>query len=239
MSGTRHASHATLSPGRRVALVVLVVATVIAVAWKFWPRPDEPVADEPVPAQLVVPGTVLKSSECGNQASEPFVPTRISVPQVGANSPVLALGRDSRNVPRAPDLSSAGKEEYGWDDPSQATPGVVDDIKPPGAMPGSDRGNVLMNAHTWPDGSALGNRLMEHLQVGDKLVLRGKGGTELCYQVTKRIVIKASDGSMEYYENDGPPQLALIVCTAPRTGPGQWENRTIWFASPIGAEAPA
>ena len=30
-----------------------------------------------------------------------------------------------------------------------------------GVEPGSRKGHVLLNTHTWPDGSAMGNRLLE------------------------------------------------------------------------------
>lgn len=223
-----------VSNPRRAALVALVVATAIAVAWTFWPRGEQRAEAVVVPPQTVQAGTVLNPSVCGNPATEPFRPTRISVQGVAKNAPVLALGRDARNVPQAPPISTAGKSQYGWDDPTQANRAINDTLKPPGAFPGADRGNVLLNAHTWPDGTAFGNRLMEHLDVGDRIVVRGKNA-ELCYRVTKKIVIRAADGSAEYYQQDGPPQIALIVCSPPRLGPGNWENRTIWFASPITA----
>lgn len=224
-----------VSNGRRAALVALVVATAIAVAWTFWPQGEQQADAVVVPAaQKIEPGTVLKSSECGNPATEPFRPTRITVKGVAKNAPVLALARDGNNVPKAPPISTAGKSQYGWDDPTQANPNINDTLKPPGAFPGADQGNVLLNAHTWPDGTAFGNRLMEHLAIGDRIVVRGKNA-ELCYEVTKKIVIRAADGSAEYYQQDGPPQLALIVCSPPRLGPGNWENRTIWFASPLTA----
>jgi hypothetical protein len=104
-------------------------------------------------------------------------------------------------------------------------------------MPGDPQGNALFNAHTWPDGTALGNHLLDGLQVGGRIIVRGRSSDgraqTLCYQVTKRDVIVASDGSVEYYESQGPPQLALIVCSPPRLGPGNWLHRTIWYASPL------
>lgn len=210
---------------RRTALVALLVATLIALVWVLWPHqtltPAPEAAIPPAPQQ-VVKGSLLKPSVCGRPATKPFVPTRISVDQVATDAQVLALPRDGNNVPQAPPLSAAGKRQFAWDQPT--------------LKPGSPRGNVLINAHTYPDGSALGNLLMEHLQVGDRIIVRGAQGVELCYQVTKRVVIEAADGSYEYYEQDGPPQLALIVCTAPRLGPGNWKNRTIWYASPIGSD---
>ena len=118
------------------------------------------------------------------------------------------------------------KIAYAWDEPT--------------LKPGSPKGNVLINAHTWPDGTALGNLMLDKLQVGMRMIVTGEHGEELCYKVTKRDVIVASDGSFEYYEQDGPPQLAIIVCSPPRLGPGNWVHRTIWYASPIGtAEARA
>jgi hypothetical protein len=121
-------------------------------------------------------------------------------------------------VAQAPPLSSVGKTEFAWDAPTLA--------------PGSPRGNVLFNAHTWPDDSAMGNRLLDHLHIGGQIIVRGKN-VELCYRVTKRFVIDAANGSPAYYARNGPPQLALIVCSPPRLGPGNWKNRTIWFAAPV------
>lgn len=212
MSGTR----------RRTALVALLVATLIALVWTFWPQQQlVPVPEAYVPPspQQVVPGSVMKPGICAQPVTKTFVPTRISVDKAATKAPVLALPRDANNVPQAPPITRTGKDQFAWDKPTLA--------------PGSPRGNVLINAHTYPDGSALGNRLLENLQVGDRIIVHGEGGTELCYEVTKRVVIEAAGGSFEYYEQDGPPQLALIVCSAPRLGPGNWKNRTIWYASPV------
>lgn len=213
---------------RRSTLVVLVVGTVIALAWTLWPdatKVDKAEVDPAPAAQQVVAGTRLHPTVCGNPAKKPFVPKQISVAGVTSKAQVLALPRDGNNVPQAPPISNSGKTQFAWDRPT---------IKP-----GEKKGNVLINAHTWPDGTALGNHLLEHLDVGDRIVVHGKY-EELCYQVTKRTVIEAAKGSFEYYVQDGPPQLALIVCSAPRLGPGNWKNRTIWYASPItGGSEPA
>jgi hypothetical protein len=37
-----------------------------------------------------------------------------------------------------------------------------------------------MDAHAWPDGSALGNALLTHLHVGDLVLVRGTGGFRQC-----------------------------------------------------------
>lgn len=100
-----------------------------------------------------------------------------------------------------------------------------------GIRPGDPAGNVLLNAHTWPDGSALGNHLLAGLHRGDQIVVNGV--TErLCYRVTERVEVLAERGLPRYYATDGAPQLAIVVCSGRRLGPGEWEKRTVWFASP-------
>ena len=214
---------------RRSAQVAVLVAVLVLFVWlllKPHPAlsPESPAAPEVPAEQAVVAGSVLKPQTCYQQASTPFRPTRITVPGVTRDATVLALPRDSANVPQAPPISDVGKTEFAWS-------------VPPDPMPGEPKGNVLLNAHTWPDGTALGNKLLDHLQVGGRIVVHGQSADgrpqTLCYQVTKRDVIVASDGSFEYYERNGPPQLALIVCSPPRLGPGNWLHRTIWYASPL------
>ncbi|MCZ4498909.1 MAG: hypothetical protein JWQ74_1462 [Marmoricola sp.] len=219
---------------RAAALVAALVAVVLALVWVLWPdaTPTPKAVAAPAP-QTVEPGTTLKATgACTKPATKPFKPTTISIKDVAHKAPMIGLPRDGNRVPRPPAISSLGKTQYAWDDADLTPPSGFDSAKPPGAVPGSERGNVLINAHTWPDGSALGNRMLANLEIGDRIILDG-GTSQLCYSVTKRIVIKAEDGSAEYYEQDGPPQLALIVCSPPRLGPGNWQNRTIWFASPI------
>jgi hypothetical protein len=207
---------------RAVAVAALAVVAAIATVWTLWPDGAAvPRAEAKPPApQQVLAGTHLKTALCHRPATRPFVPTRITVPHVTTNAEVLALPRDANNVPQAPPISSTGKTQFAWDAPT---------IKP-----GEPKGNVLLNAHTWPDGTALGNHLLDNVQIGHTIIVRGQGGAELCYTVTKRDVIVAQHGSWEYYEKNGPPQLALIVCSPPRLGPGNWLHRTIWYASPWG-----
>ncbi len=121
-------------------------------------------------------------------------------------------------MPGAPPLTSEGKTVFAWD-------------RVQGIRPGDPAGNVLLNAHTWPDGSALGNRLLAGLHRGDRIVVLG-ADARLCYRVTERVEVLASRGLARYYAKTGPPQLAIVVCSGRRLGPGVWEKRTVWFASP-------
>ncbi len=106
-----------------------------------------------------------------------------------------------------------------------------------GIRPGDPGGNALLNAHTWPDGSALGNKLLAGLHPGDALVVQGDAG-QICYHVTDRIEVPATAQHSGYFDTDGPPRIAIAVCSGQRVGPGHWTKRTLWFASPTEPPAP-
>ena len=155
---------------------------------------------------------------CGSVA-RPFTPRTISVPGVTSGAAVVMPPRLPDGVPGAPPLTTAGKTVFAFD-------------REQGIRPGDPGGNVLLNAHTWPDGSALGNRLLAGLKLGDRIVVHGPASTRLCYRVSERVEVLASQGRARYYDRVGPPQLAIVVCSGRRLGPGNWEKRTIWFARP-------
>ncbi|HEX7739450.1 MAG TPA: class F sortase [Marmoricola sp.] len=201
---------------------VAVAALVVGVISTGWQLADSPGAAAPPPRQAVLEGAVLKAKPlCATGATSPFAPTHVSVEGVVKRAPVLALARDSNDIPGVPPLDEAGKHEFAWD-------------RPPGVMPGSDQGNVLLNAHTWPWTSApsLGNLMLTSLRAGDRIVLWGEHA-HLCYRVTKEVTIGALQPYPAYYATDGAPQIAIMVCSGVRRGPGDWADRTIWFASPV------
>lgn len=219
-------------PGKRagaVSAAVLVLGTVLAVI-ALDRSPDEvpQSSREPAGSARVVgpapaePATTLAAAppaaEPCRDGGRPFAPRTIAVPGVAGPAPVVTPPRDAQGVPGVPPLSSQGKRVFAWDTAQ-------------GTRPGDQSGNVLLNAHTWPDGSALGNRLLAGLHRGDRIVVRGDGRL-LCYRVTERVEVLAEEGLPRYYALDGPPQLAIVVCSGRRLGPGLWEKRTIWFASP-------
>jgi hypothetical protein len=92
---------------------------------------------------------------------------------------------------------------------------------------------VRLNAHTWPNGAALGNAMLARFDVGDVLTLR-QGDTKVCYRVTKRVEVDGDETYEPFYVLDGPSEFAFIVCSGERRGPGDWSMRTIWFGKPIG-----
>jgi hypothetical protein len=178
------------------------------------PIPPLPIFPPPEPPPPPPP----PSHGCST-AGRPFVPRSVDIPGIADQVPVLALPRDARNNPGTPPLSDEGKEEMAFDLGS-------------GVRPGDSRGNALFNAHTWPDGSALGNRLLAQLQEGDDMVVHGKAGW-ICYRVVDRVEVPADDPGTRYYATAGRPQLAIVVCSGKRLGPGRWTMRTIWYAAPV------
>jgi hypothetical protein len=204
----------------RLVAGILLVGVAVFFLLRVGGTEEPPVAaPDPAVTSPSVPKTDLppkKDPGCAGGTDAEFRPASITVPGVVRRAEVLALPRDDRNVPGVPPLSD--KASFAWDDG--------------GIRPGSAQGNVLMNTHTWPDGSATGNLLLEHLEVGDRIVLRGEG-EKLCYEITERIEVLAADGYPPYYDVDGPPQLALVVCSGERRGLNDWSHRTIWFAAPV------
>ena len=209
---------------KRVLLAVVLTVAVVAgpVVWVLAApgRDESPAESGPPSADPTTPSPTPRAagSGCPTRAERAFAPRTISVPGAIEPASVITPPRDSAGIPGIPPLSSAGKSVFAWD-------------REQGIRPGDRRGNVLLNAHTWPDGSALGNRLLRSLDRGDRIRVQGSS-SELCYRVTERVEVLAEDGLPRYYAKDGRPQLAIVVCSGRRLGPGVWEKRTIWFASP-------
>jgi hypothetical protein len=150
----------------------------------------------------------------------PFRPTYMDIYGTGGGIPVISRARNRRSgIPGTPPISSWGKNVMAW--------------SPNDAKPGAYWGNVLLNAHTWPDGSALGNRMLSNLRVGDLIIMYG-GGRHLCYRVTKRVVYNPRGKKMmkQYYNWRSRSKLAIVVCSGKRLGPGNWTKRTVWYAQP-------
>lgn len=204
-----------------VALAAALVISLVMVVVSLQTNEPAPVA-RPVASATPTPTptpTPRPTGPCADQATEPFTPKEITVPGIIRNAKVVALPRDGSNVPGVPPTSA--KQAIAWD-------------RPPGIRPGEPQGNMLINTHTWPDGSALGNEFLSKLKVGKRIIVRN-GDVELCYEVDKKIEVLASDGYPPYYDTEGPHQLALLVCSGRRLGPGEWTHRTIWFAKPVQA----
>jgi hypothetical protein len=207
------------------AMLVLCLTTVGSVVGLAAPagEPRTTLASKPEVSPVrsvahVQPPTTLRPRTTCDQVTHGFRPRAVSVPGVTRRSSIVTPPRDANGIPGVPPLTDAGKRLFAWD-------------REQGIRPGDPAGNVLLNAHTWPDGSALGNRLLARLHRGDRVVVHG-ANVRLCYRVTERVEVLAVQGLPRYYTKDGPPQLAILVCSGRRLGPGNWEKRTVWFAAP-------
>jgi hypothetical protein len=200
--------------GRRPlgAIFFLFVLAMVGVHGR--PATSEP----PIQASAVrTPARAAVPAVCATPARRGFVPTVSTVKR--RTVAVLALGRSRGGIPLAPPLTSSGKRSFAWDKY--------------GPKPGSRRGNVRFNAHTYPDGSALGNWMLARLKVGNRIVVYGKSSA-ICYKVTKRISVtpRSWAARVGYYSTTRRPRLAIVVCSGTRLGPGNWTRRTIWYAKP-------
>jgi hypothetical protein len=195
------------------------VLLVALLAWWLGRDEEHPVtAPDPVPALTPTPRPAPPPDPCAGQARAGFVPTSISLPGVVRRAEVVGLPRDADGVVGVPPV--ADKRVFAWD--------------LGGVEPGSRRGHVLLNTHTWPDGSAMGNLLLDRLRVGGELRL-ARPGRLACYRVTKRVEVRVEDGYAGWDATDGPPRVVIVVCSGERRGPGDWTHRTLWFADPVPA----
>ncbi|HZE65088.1 MAG TPA: class F sortase [Sporichthyaceae bacterium] len=220
--GMRSRLRAIALVGGSVLGLCLAVAVPVARADDPPPAPSGsigpvPIPPIPIPPIFSPPEPQQPQPGCSN-ARQPFVPNEVDIPGVAEGIAVLAMRRDGNGHPGVPPLTRAGKAEMAFDLDS-------------GIRPGDRAGNSLFNAHTWPDGSALGNRFLAELHEGARIVVHGKTG-RMCYKVTDRVEVPANE-TKRYYASEGRPQLALAVCSGRRLGPGVWTRRTLWFASPI------
>ncbi len=145
----------------------------------------------------------------------------MTIPDLDEAIPVIALRREARNVPGTAPTTREGKSVMAFDLDS-------------GIRPGDREGNALLNAHTWPDGTAIGNSLLAELDEGDRIIVGADQGT-ICYDVSDRVEVLADSpaAAQRYFAQSGPPQLAIVVCSGERLGPGVWTHRTIWYAAPV------
>jgi len=182
--------------------------------------------DEASPA---LAGTAkTKKVDCSKQSNTAFTPVSVqSEKTIGAHH-IVVLPRDSNGIPGAPPLSDSGKTQVGLDED--------------GAYPGEQSGTIGLDAHTYPDGSALGNQMLDKLKVGDDLQLVGSKNEVSCFQISDKKefnVSKITQAQLDsvYNPDSSPVQLVIIVCSGDRTGPGNWSHRTVWFAKPVTTNA--
>ena len=226
--------------GRSRVLVALAAGTATALAVGVGiavsgsgGSPDGPATDAAAPAPTGEPASPPAASpspppddtatpartRC-SQGRGPFRPTEVSIPGVDRAIEVVYPARLDSGIPGTPALTSEGKAQMAFDTANRIAPGAPE-------------GNALFNAHTWPDGSALGNALLQDLRVGDALRVRGGDGRTQCYRLARRVQVPATVSGAQYYRRTGDPRMAIVVCSGDRDAAGNWSHRTLFFAAPV------
>ncbi|MGN6721416.1 MAG: class F sortase [Marmoricola sp.] len=159
-----------------------------------------------------------------------FAPVRAAVTGVGT-VPVIPVGTSRTNQLLSPPMTNAGMHEFGW--------------YSKGSVPGSGKGSVLMDAHSYfPDGTlrstqgslALGNALLLKLWKGGTITLSNSARTRhICYIVTSRTQYSPSQVDMGEltWGRPGGQQVGIIVCSGTRSSKGVYSKRTVWIATPV------
>lgn len=155
-----------------------------------------------------------------------FVPTQARISHIGRVQ-VIAVGKNSDGSMGTPPLTNTGKHQLAWFRGS--------------SKPGSGKGGVAMDAHSWPDGSALGNALYARVFKGDTVTLSDAGNKHrTCYRITNREQFNRSSVPMNrVVRGNGKGQiLSMVVCSGQRLGPGNWTQRTVWTAVAVAPPKP-
>ncbi len=152
-------------------------------------------------------------------ARRPIVPKTFMIDRTGVSSPMLSLGLDG-SAPAAPPKNQP--YTVGW---YRGGPAI-----------GAAKGNAILTAHTYRQGGALGNDLVEGgLQVGDRIRVVGVDGSVQCYTYTGSTKVWVKDykpGSTVMDNPNGPHQLALVVCWDFDWNTQEWRSRIILYAAP-------
>jgi hypothetical protein len=163
------------------------------------------------------------AAERCNRPTRGFVPARAEIPAIGRTVKVIQVERESNGQIGAGPTTTEGKWLMSMD---------------PKTKPGSHQGSVLLSGHTWPDGSALGNAMLDHLWAGNGIVL-SVGYTRACYKINKRESYPVDDVPRRIFRTTGYEEVVIVACSGKRLGPGNWTRRTLWYATPWVPERPA
>jgi hypothetical protein len=168
----------------------------------------------PTPAGAALP----QQGPCTTSNSN-IRPAKVHFAGLGSAYGVIPVRRKRNGTIGTPPVNTAGKHLVGWDRYT---------------MPGEGTGTVILDAHTWPDGSALGNAMLRQMHAGQLIVVSNGDGAKVCYQITQRRSYRAHRiPRRKAFRPWGPEQLVVVVCSGKRVGPGKWLRRTIWWATPV------
>ncbi|SER48608.1 Sortase family protein [Propionibacterium cyclohexanicum] len=159
------------------------------------------------------------SSAAGCEADpHPLVGSRITIDGRTPAMPMLQLGLAADGSPATPPGNDS--HTVAWYDQGPAV--------------GSATGHVILTAHTFRYGGALGNELNNGLlHEGDIIRISDGTGHTVCYRFSHALKVLVQDydpRSDVLYSQTGAPQLVLVVCADyPLTG-GEPKARALYYA---------
>jgi len=172
---------------------------------------------------LAAVGVPVEAAEASHPAwrcplpGRDFLPTKAQLPSLERTVKVIQVKREPDGQIGAGPKTESGKWLMAMD---------------PKTRPGSRQGSVLLSGHTWPDGSALGNAMLDKLWTGNGIVLRNDQGAMACYRVNRRKTYPRDEVPSSAFRSYGDEQVVIVACSGKRLGPGNWTHRTLWFATP-------
>ncbi|WP_404387368.1 sortase domain-bontaining protein [Humibacillus xanthopallidus] len=159
--------------------------------------------------------------------TSPCRPTGLLIDALEVDAPVIEIGleRDgSLGVPAERDRRKAG-----WY---------------PSVLAGAARGTVLMDGHTYRDGSAIFTTdSTARAELGTVLRLTCDDGSVVSYRLTELRSDLTPEtypdfiSSRRLYAADGPAQLVMITCTGWNPLRQVWDNRAVLIATPFAASS--
>ncbi len=161
------------------------------------PEASRPVETGPqLPPYVVAPAVSIAEVETPKPVRDPAtgVPTRLIVPQLDVNAPVVPIPVDNGIL-----LPPSNPQMLGWWDQ--------------GAMPGALRGGALITGHTVHTGGGAFDNL-ETLHKGDRVQVRTAKGL-IRYAVTGVTIYdkgKLARDAQRVFSQTGPGRLVLITC---------------------------
>jgi LPXTG-site transpeptidase (sortase) family protein len=158
--------------------------------------PDQKVVSRTVPQApyVVGPSVHLKEPRTAHRAAATGTPTRIVIPSLGVDNPVIGIDVSDGVLTPPNDPQVLGW----WRD---------------GAQPGAVTGSAVITGHTVHTGGGAFDNL-DTLKPGNRVTIRTDKG-RITYRVTRVIVYaKASlaQHAQEVFSQSGPGRLVLVTC---------------------------
>ncbi|TQM62843.1 class F sortase [Humibacillus xanthopallidus] len=164
-------------------------------------------------------------SAAGATLAQACRPTGLVISALGVDARVTEIGLERDGSLGVP--SERDRRKAGWY---------------PSVLAGSPRGTVLMDGHTYRDGSAIFTTdSTQRAHLGMAMRLSCANGAVVTYRLTQMHLDLTPEtypdfvSSRRLYAADGPAQLVMITCTGWSPLRQEWDNRAVLIATPVAA----